>query len=154
MRTRSRKDAKLGYQCPVCGTALTLEPPLSPAIASCPKCRYPLWCCKRTIDDIVILRVLAGRTPDCSDIDTLVCALTRSGGVLRVVVDLCDQSSIRSEFVGMMIALHKEMQAAKGRLVLCGLHPIVREALHTAWLDRFFEIADDKDTALASLRSP
>ena len=129
----------------MCGTTLAIEPPLSPSTASCPQCRYSLWCCKRTVDDIVILRVLAGRTPDCSNIDRLVHALTGSGRVLRLVVDLCEQVPICSEFVDRMVALHKQIQAAKGRLVLCGLHPIVREALHTAWLDTIFEIADDED---------
>ena len=141
------------YECPVCGTTLAVEPPLPPAAASCPQCRYSLWCCKRMVDDIVILRVLSGRTPDCSDIDRLVHALTGSGGVLRVVVDLCEQAPVHSEFVGRMIALRKRIVAAKGRLVLCGLHPIVRESLHEAWLDRFFEISEDKNAALASLRS-
>jgi len=153
MRTRFKKGVELRYECPVCGTALAVEPPLPPADASCPRCRYSLWCCKRTVDGIVILRVLCGRTPDCTDIESLVHALTSSGDAPRVVVDLCELAPICSEFAGRMIALRKRIQAAKGRLILCGLHPIVREAFRCAWLDKFFEISEDKDAALASLRS-
>ncbi len=153
MRTRCENCVEMRYECPVCGTALAVEPPLPPAADLCQQCQYSLWCCKRIVDDIVLLRVLSGRTPDRSDIDRLVHALTGSDRVLHVVVDLCEQATIHSEFVGRMIALHKGIQAAKGRLVLCGLHPIVREALHMARLDDFFEIAVDRTAALASLRT-
>jgi anti-anti-sigma regulatory factor len=46
--------------------------------------------------------------------------------------------------------LNKRVQAAEGRLILCGLHPFVREAFHDSRLERVFEISDDLEAALAS----
>jgi anti-anti-sigma factor len=103
------------------------------------------------IDDVVVLRVLPGRTPEIGDIERLAESLVRSADVPRVVVDVSDLDLINSSLVAGLIALHKRVRSAKGRLILCGLQPFVREVFFDSNLTKVFVILDDEEAALASL---
>ena len=59
---------------------------------------------------------------------------------------------ISSLFLAKLVILKREIQRNKGRLVLYGLQPFVRDTLASTKLDTFFEIADDEEAALASLQ--
>jgi anti-anti-sigma factor len=103
------------------------------------------------LDDVAILHVVAGRTPEHAEIERLADSLISSGGVPRVVVDLSALDFMSSAFIARLVALNKRIQAANGRAILCGLHPFVREAFHDSRLERVFDISDDQEAALASL---
>lgn len=154
MSTSSTKGVGVPHQCPVCGTTLAAESPLPAYDAPCTVCTYMVWCRKTTVDGVIVLHVLPGRTPDHVDIECLVEALVRSEGAPRVVVDLSDLDVVSSSLIARLVALNKRVRAAKGRLILCGLHPFVREAFFDSSLNRVFEILDDEEAALASLSRP
>jgi len=152
MSIRAEEGEELRYQCPVCDAKMAIEPPLPPHDAPCPACGYPLWCCRRrTVDDVVVLKVLRDRTPEVADIERLAEALVSSGGVPHVVVDLSEDDLVTSAFMARLVALNKRVGAAKGRLILCGLQPAVSDAFRDSTLDRLFDICDDEEAALASL---
>jgi len=102
-------------------------------------------------DDVAVLCVIPGRTPEHTEIELLADSLINSGQVARVVVELSTLDFMSSAFIARLVALNKRTQAAEGRLILCGLHPFVREAFHDSRLERVFEISDDLEAALASL---
>jgi len=116
----------------------------------CTECGYGVWCRKKTDDGVVVLHVLPHRTPDHADIERLAEALASSAGVPRVVVELSDLDVVSSSLIARLVALNKRVRAAKGRLILCGLHPFVREAFFDSSLNRVFDIVDDEEAALAS----
>jgi anti-anti-sigma factor len=103
------------------------------------------------VDDIVVLGVIPGRTPEHAEIERLADSLVSSGRAACVVVELSALDFMSSAFIARLVALNKRMQAAERRLILCGLHPFVREAFHDSRLERVFEISDDLEAALASL---
>ncbi len=140
-------------RCPLCSTVLSFRPHPPPYDAACQECGYPLWCFSRTVGDLIVLEVVSGTMPTHKEVHRLCDTLLASGSVPRVVVDLSDVEFVSSSFVARLVALNKRIQAADARLVLCGLRPVVREALHTSRLDEFFDIAEDEATALTSLCS-
>jgi anti-anti-sigma factor len=109
-----------------------------------------IWFEKRTIDGVVILDVMSGTVAINTDIDRVSKTLLTPGGDANVVLNLSSLKFISSAFVAGMIALQKRVRAAGGRLILCGMHPIVRETLHGARLDTFFDIHDNEGEALQS----
>lgn len=144
------QSEEMSYLCPVCDTNVATEPPSRPHDAPCPDCGYPLWCCKRMINDVAVMYVIPGSTPEHTDIERLADSLVRSGQAARVIVETSALDFMSSAFIARLVALNKRTRAANGRLILCGLHPFVREAFHDSRLERVFEIADDLGAALAS----
>ena len=140
-------------RCPLCSTVLPFRPHPPPYDAPCQKCAYPLWCFSRTVGDLIVLEVVSATMPTHEEIHRLCDTLVASGGVPRVVVDLSEVEFVSSSFVARLVALNKRIRAADGRLILCGLHSVVREAFHTSRLDEFFDTTENKDTALTSLCS-
>jgi anti-anti-sigma factor len=112
-----------------------------------------LWCRKRKVDDVVVLSVLPDRTPELPDVKRLAESLVRSCRVLRVVVDLSDLAFINSAMMAGLLLLRKQVLAAKGRLVLCGLSPHVQATFGRTRIDRLFEILDMTTDALSTLSS-
>ncbi|MBL7039224.1 MAG: STAS domain-containing protein [Pirellulaceae bacterium] len=149
MPSETAEDAS--YECPVCGARLTVEPPLPPHEAPCPVCAYPLWCRKRTVDDVVVLDVMRGRTPEHAEMQQVAEKLLGSKAPLRVVVDLSDLDFISSALMARLVALNKRIRAADGRFILCGMQPVVRDAFHDSTLHRVFEIHADQQASFAAL---
>jgi anti-sigma B factor antagonist len=110
-----------------------------------------VWSRRRTVDGVVILYVLPGMTPEHEDIECLAEALMPPAHIPRVVVELSDLDVISSALIARLAALSKRVRAVKGRLILCGLLPFVREAFFDSSLNSVFEILDDEEAALASL---
>lgn len=138
-------------RCPVCSTMLPFRPHPPPYEGACQERRYPLWCCRRTVDDRIVLEVVSGTTPTHEDIQRLCDTLLASVSVPNVVVDLSDVEFVSSSFMARLVALYKRIKPAGGSLILCGLHPIVREAFHTSRLDEYFGMTEDRDAAWKDL---
>ncbi len=74
-------------------------------------------------------------------------------GNTRVVVSASQLQHVDSSGLGTLIALHKTLQTAGGRLVLCDVSAKVMPILKLTRLDRVLTIASDADTAAALLGS-
>lgn len=139
------------YRCPICNIALPSRPRTGPFEVSCSDCGYPLWCCQIVVDDVVVLEAISGKTPEHMDIEHLCDALTASGRVRRVVVDLSDVELISSALAARLVALNKRIRAANGRLLLSGLSRFVRDTFRGSRLDRVFDVLEGEDYAQGSL---
>lgn len=106
------------------------------------------------IESIALLGAMPDRTPKHADVIRLANSLVCAGNGLGVIVDLSRFAEIiSSEFVARLVALNKRVRAAKRRLILCGLAPLVRDAFVGAKLDMVFEICDDERAALARFQT-
>jgi len=140
--------------CPVCGQQLQLAVEVSDRPrrhVPCRECGHLVWFEKRMVGDVVVLDVFTGKTVGSEQIERASSALLRSGDVRRIILNLSSVKFASSSFIAGLVALHKKLRTAEGKLVLCELRPVVREVLHGARLDKFFDIADDEQKALDSL---
>jgi anti-sigma B factor antagonist len=78
-------------------------------------------------------------------------AAVAASGAPRVVLDLRGTPYVSSTFLSVVVALHKKVAQAGGRLVLCNLAERVREVFHMLQLASLFEVQPDVDAAVASL---
>jgi anti-sigma B factor antagonist len=103
------------------------------------------------VGDVVILEVMRGRTPEHSDLERVADTLLASEEAPHVITDLSDLDFIPSALMARLVALNKRIQAAEGRLILCGMQPVVQTAFQDARLHKVFEIHADEQAALATL---
>ena len=136
-------------RCPVCDAAL--EGKQVGGGQPCPDCGHVVWFRRRCIDSVTVLDVISGTVAINADIRRVSQKLLCAGNNPNVVLNLSRLRFISSAFVAGMIALQKHVRAAGGRFVLCGMHRVVRETLHGARLDAFFDICDEEDEAIKSL---
>lgn len=65
-----------------------------------------------------------------------------------------DKADYLSSFgVSTLIGLKRRIEQRGGKLVLCSVHPVVRELLTIMNLEQIFSIMDNESIALSSLRS-
>jgi anti-sigma B factor antagonist len=69
----------------------------------------------------------------------------------RVAVDLVKVDYLSSSGVAILVGLKRRVETKGGKIVVYHLQPVVRDLLSVMKLDRFFDIADDEGSALASL---
>ncbi len=68
-----------------------------------------------------------------------------------VVFDMSHVSYFGSVFLALLIRCHKLVRTRGGVMVLCGLHTLARELLHTTSLDTLWAIYDTREEALESI---
>jgi anti-sigma B factor antagonist len=113
----------------------------------------PLRLVEKTADDVVVLQLHGHLVFDEGDrvLRDRVHALEREGR-RSILVDLGDVSYIDSGGIGALVQLYTELNEMGGRLKL--LHPSWASArvLQITHLTSVFEIFEDEDAALASIR--
>ena len=70
----------------------------------------------------------------------------------RVALDLLKVDYLSSSGVAILVGMKRRVETRKGKIVLYNVQPVVADALRIMKLDRYFIMADDEDSALASLR--
>lgn len=101
--------------------------------------------------DVVILEVMPGRTPEHAEMERVADALLVSEDAPQVIANLSDLDFVNSALMARLVALNKRMRAAEGRLILCGMQPVVQAAFEDARLHKVFEIQPSEQAALAAL---
>ncbi len=149
MSNRAEIPEDDSYRCPVCDALFEGKP--SGGGPACPHCRHVIWFARRQVDGVTVLDVLSGTVAINADIHRVSEQLLRDAPSPHVVLNLARLRFISSAFVAGMIALQKRVRSAGGRLILCGMHRVVRETLHGARLDGYFEICEDDKSALKAL---
>lgn len=66
----------------------------------------------------------------------------------RILLNLSNAHFISSAMLAHLVKLHRKIQAAKGRIRLCGLRPVIMDAFKVSHFDRIFEIFPDEASAL------
>jgi len=103
------------------------------------------------VGDVAILDVVTGRAREFGGTERVAESLIHAHNVPRVLVDLSCVDFMNSELIAKLLGLHRRIQDAKGRLILCGLSEFVRDTFATSKLNQAFDIANDEENALASL---
>ena len=143
MSTREPQAAESpSFRCPVCGKSLPYDPPVPRFDAPCSGCGGMIWCRRRVARGKTLLEVLPDRMPEPWDVEQIADALIREDAASEVVVVLHRLVSLESAFVARLVTLNKRIRSSGGRLVLCGLSPVVREVFEHLRLDRAFDISD------------
>jgi anti-anti-sigma factor len=150
MSTPAESASELMRQCPLCDARLRVDL-FRTGETACSNCGHVIWYEKRVIDGVTVLDVSSGMVAINTDIERVSKTLTIGSEPPRVILNLSRLKFISSAFVAGMIAMQKRVRAAGGRLILCGMHPIVRETLHGARLDTFFDIRDSVEEALGNV---
>ena len=68
-----------------------------------------------------------------------------------VVFDLTNVSYFGSVFMALLVRCHKLVRTRGGVMVLCGVHPLARDLLHTTALDTLWAIYDTREEALDAI---
>ena len=71
-------------------------------------------------------------------------------GQNRLLLCFADVELLVTEMLGVLIGVKRKVEAADGRLVLCGFQPLPRQAMRITGLDQIFQIADDEETGRAA----
>ncbi len=66
-----------------------------------------------------------------------------------VVMDVSGVTYISSAGIRIFVDLHKKLHAQGGRLIIAGMQPYCREVMRVAGLDKFFQIFETVEAALA-----
>ncbi len=103
----------------------------------------------RTADGVTILDATSGKVALSQQIEEVSGVLIREGSIPQVVINLVDVQMVTSSFIAGLVALHKRIHTANGKMVVCQLRPVVKETLHGAKLDKLLNIADSEQEALA-----
>jgi anti-anti-sigma factor len=66
-----------------------------------------------------------------------------------MLLNFCGVQCISCGVLGMLAALHKRLEQAQARLVLCGLDPLMRQMIRICHLEPVFDIYADETEALS-----
>lgn len=106
-------------------------------------------------DGIVLVRITKERILDASVIvplgDELMREIDRHAR-LSMVLDLSGVGYMSSAFIGRLIALHKGIAAAKGRLAIAGVRPSIQPIFKAMHLDKIMTFYPEAEAAILYYR--
>jgi anti-anti-sigma factor len=115
--------------------------------------RHP-WVEVADLGDVTLIRFNQPRLIDEAQIKPIgdvLLALAESPHRRKIVVNLAGVELLSSAMVGKLIAMHKKIHAAGGRLALCAMIPALARVFEIGGLKRVFTIADDQAAAILAL---
>ena len=121
-----------------------------PGEVTCPECGHVLWFHVRAVDDATVLDVISGKVAINQELDKVCGMLTQDREKPCVVLNMSDVQFVSSSFIAGLVALHKRLRGADGKMIVCGMNPVVQETLHGAKLDRLLLITATEQEALAA----
>ena len=124
--------------CPVCGSAIKIEPSEPAGDAPCPHCGHLLWFTWDDAGDIIVIKP-TGAILRSEDLDTLTDRASEKRGV-QLVLDLGDVQYLSSTALGKLIKLKKKVMGVRGRLRIENLHSDLREVFRITRIDQVFDI--------------
>jgi anti-anti-sigma factor len=124
--------------CPVCGSAIEIEPSEPTGDAPCPICGHLLWFIWERAGEALVLK------PTCSilrseDLDALIDKSSEKLGS-RLVLDLSHVQFLSSAALGKLINLKKKVVGVRGTLRLENLSSDLLEVFRITRLDRVFDL--------------
>lgn len=134
-------------RCPVCARAVDAP---GEGRAPCPGCGHLLWFVSRQVADVTVIHLIDSRPAVMEMLGVLDNAVV-DGLIGRMVLNLGGIPQVSSAALGKLVKLKKRAEAARGKLVLCGLSPELRPAFRITRLDQAFAIHETEAEALAAL---
>jgi anti-anti-sigma factor len=136
--------------CPKCGDVVRTDPARLMDGSLCPRCLFSRWFLRKVVGDVVVLTFLP-RLPVGEE------SIKRSGEIItamedatRLLLDISYMDAITSSFLGMLLAVRREMQTAKATLKLSGLRSEVAQTFQVTHVNKLFDIYPDVPSALES----
>jgi anti-anti-sigma factor len=126
--------------CPVCGSAIKMEPTDPAGDAPCSVCGHLLWF---TWEETGAAEVIK---PTCStlrseDLDALMGKWSEKRGVgVRLVFDLSAVQYLSSAALVKLLSLKKKVVGMSGKFTIENVHPDLLEVFRLTRLDRVFDI--------------
>lgn len=146
MSESSTPPKEISIYCSSCGRECVIAPS-SLGDIHCPRCGMPVWFRVQQDSGPVVIDLLPHMDLETADIAVVGRAFIRLGVPPCLVLNFSLLRYVGSTFLGHLLALMKSVRAANGRMVLCGLNPVIREIFAVTRLDRFFEFADGTEDA-------
>lgn len=103
--------------------------------------------------DITIAKFIDNKILDETNIQVIgnqLFALVEQDGRKKIVLDFSNVEYLSSAALGKLITMEKKVNAARGKLRLCGIRPDIFEVFAITKLNKVFTICDDQDEALQS----
>jgi anti-sigma B factor antagonist len=108
---------------------------------------------REEIGEVTVLRLTVPRLLDEAEIlalfDWIVCVLDEPE-CRQLVLNFCRAEPLASMVIGKLVMLNRRVQAAGGRLALCGLGPRTAEILSVMRLAPLFRIYEEEQQARRS----
>lgn len=105
------------------------------------------------IGDVTVVNFVDKRILDEQNIQVIgeqLFSLVDSEGRKKILLNFGNVEFLSSAALGKLITLHKKLQTAGGRLVLCNIHQDIFEVFEITKLDKFFTIHKDEQAGLQS----
>jgi anti-anti-sigma factor len=111
------------------------------------------WLTTEQLGDVTLVKLTATTILDESMVNTIgrqLLQLVEERECPRLVLDFSEVERMTSTLFGKLIALHKKVTEAHGRLALCGLSADVHALFDLLRLNRLFTICKSEQEALQS----
>src|SRR5262245_18059368 len=111
------------------------------------------WLKVEPVGNIAVVRFLQPRILDEEIIDYIgqeLVRLVQEEGCRRMVLDFREVDALATHMLGELLAVHKKMKAAGGRLALCEFKPSLREVFELLKLTTVFHTCETEEEALRS----
>jgi len=111
------------------------------------------WLKVKTIGKVTVAQITLGNLWKEEKVEALAAEIVHlidDLGVAQLVLDLGEVAGLGSRMIGQLAALHRQVTAAGGRLVLCRLQPQAAEVIETCRLTEVFHVYPDEQTAVQS----
>jgi anti-anti-sigma factor len=106
-----------------------------------------LWFCKRNLKGFIVVDLMPGMDPEEATVDRLGDLLISAGRAPRVLLNFSYVDFITSTFINRLLILRRKMQDARGRLLLCGLNPVIEEIFDINKLGNLFDVFSNEQDA-------
>jgi anti-anti-sigma factor len=133
-------DAVLN-ECTVCGHDLFVDPLEPSENPSCSHCGHLEWFHTQELDDAIIINLMHDMKLETAEIERVGEFLLRSHQAPSIIVNFHNVEFVSSTFLNRLILLRKSVQAADGRLTLCGCNPVIQEIFEACRLNTMFEMS-------------
>jgi anti-sigma B factor antagonist len=103
------------------------------------------------IGDVTVVNFVDKRILDEQNIQIIgeqLFGLVDEVGRRKLLLNFNNVEFLSSAALGKFITLHKKLQGAGGRLILCNIHPDIYEVFEITKLDKFFVIHKDEQAGL------
>ena len=128
--------------CAVCGQGVGVESATNDPDVQCSRCGNLLWFRVRSWQRTATVELLPSVVTALVEVSFLVKRLIRSEAAPRIILDLTTVRLASARLLRCLVAFQQQLQDANGTLVLCGVHPVIREALDAAKIADRFEFGD------------
>ena len=131
-------STQISIHCPICGLDFVAGASSPSEDVPCTRCGHQIWFRIEQGAAYVILGLLPSDSLESADLTHVGESLLGTGACPHIIVNFSLLQLISIRFFDGLLALQERVRAAGGRLILCGLNPVIREMLQVTKLESQF----------------